>query len=125
MNYNQINLPENKFEVKYIGGHKAQLKSTDTKLSIYPDKILIEKFSLEIPYSKMTNIENIDTKQLVQLKRLLLMGAFAFVWKKKIIYTVIEVNDGLDTNSMVFEFGKNLEKFQPIIYERMIKSRQK
>jgi len=74
----------------------------------------------------MTNIENMDEKKISALRvvglgqvflPLAIVGA---LWKKKKIYTVIEYNDGIDTQSLVLDFEKNLEKKQPIIYQKMI-----
>ena len=45
------------------------------------------------------------------------------MWKKKKVYTVIEYNDGIDTQSIVLDFEKHLEKKQPIIYQKMIAAR--
>jgi len=72
----------------------------------------------------MTNIENMDEKKMSALRvvglglvflPLAIVGA---LWKKKKIYTVIEYNDGVDTQSLVLDFEKNLEKKQPFFIKR-------
>ncbi len=67
----EVEKPEYRFEVKYLGGHKAfpAKKSVDTKISVYSDRIDIEKpLNLNIPYSKITKIENMDEKKISALR---------------------------------------------------------
>jgi len=40
------------------------------------------------------------------------MGA---LWKKKLLYTVIEYNDGTDEQTIILDFGKKIEEIQPCI----------
>jgi len=129
----EIQKPQDKFDAKYLGGHKAYPanKPKDVKINIFLDRIEIhsDKFLFNIPYSQMTNIENMDEKKISALRvvglglvflPLAIVGA---IWKKKKIYTVIEYNDGIDTQSIVLDFEKHLEKKQPIIYQKMIAAR--
>ena len=130
----EVEKPEYRFEVKYLGGHKAfpVKKSVDTKISVYSDRIDIEKpLNLNIPYSKITKIENMDEKKISALRvvglglvflPLAIVGA---LWKKRRVYTVFEYDDGLDTQTMVFDFEKHLEKMQPIIYHKVMQERSK
>lgn len=115
--------PEVKYDAKYIGGHKVYPKSTDTKVLIYKDKIVVEKLNLEVPYLSMTNIENADEKK-ISAMRVVLLGVIGALWKKKHVYTVIQYKDALgEVQSMVFDFEKEIDKAQPLIYQRMLQAR--
>jgi hypothetical protein len=130
----KVEKPEYKFEVKYLGGHKAfpAKKSMDTHMLVYSDRIDLDKpLNLNIPYSSITKFENMDDKKISALRvvglglvflPLAIVGA---MWKKKKVYTVIEYNDGLDSQTMVFDFEKYLEKMQPIIYHKVMQQRSK
>lgn len=124
--------PEHRFHAKYLGGHKAYpLKNAvDTEILLYNDRIEVAyPIQLDIIYSKIKNIENMDEKKISAL-RVIGLGLIALplaivgaMWKKKKVYTVIEYNDGLDDQTVVFDFDKYLEKMQPIIYHKMLESR--
>ena len=116
------------FDAKYLGGHKAHpvKKQKDVRIDIFLDRIEVhsDEFIFNIPYTQMINIENMDEKK-ITLKRFILVGLFALAWKKKKVYTVIEYNDGVDTQEIAFDFEKHLEKQQPVIYQKMIAARTK
>lgn len=115
--------PELKLEAKYVGGHKMYPKSTDTKVLIYSDRLEVEKLNLKIPYASMTNIENADESK-ISAMRVVLLGVIGALWKKKHVYTVIQYKDPLgEVQSMVFDFEKEIDKVQPIIYQKMITAR--
>lgn len=131
----EIQKPQTKFDVKYMGGHKAYpvKKQRDARILVFLDRIEIQsdKFLFNIPYSQMTNIENMDEKKMSALRvvglglvflPLAIVGA---LWKKKKVYTVIEYNDGIDTQTVIFDFEKHLEKQQAVIYQKMIAARTK
>ena len=124
--------PEHRLHVKYLGGHKAFpiTKPIDTEILIYNDKIEVAyPLELKIQNSKISNIENMDDKKISAL-RVIGLGLVALplaivgaMWKKKKVYTVIEYNDGLDKQTVIFDFDKHLEKIQPLIYHKMLQSR--
>lgn len=62
------NKPEVTFNAKYLGGHKAYpiRKTMDVKILVFSDRLEVEKLFLTIPYSKMTNIENMETKKFIE-----------------------------------------------------------
>ena len=79
----------------------------------------------------MTNIENMNDKKISALRvvglgliflPLAIVGA---LWKQKKLYTVIEYHDGLDTQQVIFDFDDNVEKMQPLIYQRMLQAKIK
>lgn len=125
------NKPEVVFHAKYLGGHKAYpvRKAMDVKIIVFPDRLEIEKLFLTISFSKMTNIENMDDKKISALRVVVLgliflpLAIVGALWKKKKLYTVIEYNDGIDDQQMVFDFDKNVETMQPLIYHKMLQSR--
>ncbi|HZL24668.1 MAG TPA: hypothetical protein VFC05_15195, partial [Nitrososphaeraceae archaeon] len=45
-------------DVKYLGGHKAYPRPTDTRMSFYDDRIELGNPNLVIPYSAMKKLEN-------------------------------------------------------------------
>ena len=124
---------EVEFYTKYLGGHKAYptTKGINTRIYIYPDGIGVGNPNLFIPYSQMTNIENMNDKKISALRvvglgliflPLAIVGA---LWKQKKLYTVIEYHDGLDTQQVIFDFDDNVEKMQPLIYQRMLQAKIK
>lgn len=125
------NKPEVVFHAKYLGGHKAYpiRKAMDVKIIVFPDRLEVEKLFLTIPFSKMSNIENMDDKKISALRVVVLgliflpLAIVGALWKKKKLYTVIEYNDGIDNQQMVFDFDKNVETMQPLIYHKMLHSR--
>ena len=47
--------PEYKFDIKYVGGHKAFPKGKDTNMLLFTDRLEINKPNLVIPYKSITN----------------------------------------------------------------------
>jgi hypothetical protein len=93
----------NKIDAKYMGGHNAcpTRKEVKTKILVFADRIEIysKMFILTVKYNQMTNIENLGN------------------------YTIIEYNDGMDSHALTLDFGKHLEKMQPVIYHKWIGAR--
>jgi hypothetical protein len=117
---NHFAKPEIEFDSKYIGGHKLHPKSLDAKVYIFSDRIEVEVLHIRIPYTSVTDIENADEKK-ISAKRMFLVGVFAFAWKKKDVYTIIEYIDGFNQKQiLVFDFGKKIEEAQRKIYDRML-----
>jgi hypothetical protein len=93
----------NKIDAKYMGGHNAcpTRKEVKTKILVFADRIEIysKMFILTVKYNQMTNIDNLGN------------------------YTIIEYNDGMDSHALTLDFGKHLEKMQPVIYHKWIGAR--
>lgn len=89
------------YYAKYIGGHSKFPKSKDTDVWIYSDKIAIAPFNLVIPYSSITNIENLDYSKILT-----------------IIY-----NDGKEQETLVLNFGANTKYVHPILYGKFKENR--
>ncbi|HZI71276.1 MAG TPA: hypothetical protein VFD60_08950 [Nitrososphaeraceae archaeon] len=51
-----------------MGGHKAFPNKTHTKVGIHKDRLELTNPSLEIPYSSIKNIENMDDKRISKLR---------------------------------------------------------
>ncbi|HSA74238.1 MAG TPA: hypothetical protein VLD84_09825 [Nitrososphaeraceae archaeon] len=118
-------------EIKYLGGHKAYPRPTDTEMFFYDERIEIEDPHLVIPYSSINNLENLDEKK-ISAKRVIALGLVAFplaivgaMWKKNHIYTVIQYRDEIDDHTIIVDFDEYLESAQPLIYENMLKARKK
>ena len=89
----EIQKPQDRFDAKYLGGHKAYpaKKPKGVKINLFVDRIEVhgDKFLFNIPYSQMTNIENMDEKKMSALRvvglglvfiPLAIVGA---LWKKR------------------------------------------
>jgi hypothetical protein len=116
--------PDFRFEAKYVGGHKMYPKPADTKVLLFNDRLEVEKLShLKVAYKSMTNIENADESK-ISAMRVVLLGLIGALWKKKHTYTVIQYKDALnEQQTMIFDFDKDIDKVQPIIYQKMLDSR--
>jgi hypothetical protein len=118
------------FKVVYTGGHKAYPKRSHTKIRLYDDEIELMDPHLKIPYSHMTKIENMDEKKISALRVVALglvflpLAVVGALWKKKYLYTVIQYNDGIDGQTVVLDFGKKIDQVQPLIYQKMLYTRQ-
>jgi hypothetical protein len=116
--------PEFKFEAKYIGGHKMYPKPTDTKVLLFSDRVEVEKLNhLKVAYKSMTNIENADESK-ISAMRVALLGIVGALWKKKHTYTIIQYKDVLgEQQTIVFDFEKDIDRVQPLIYQKMLETR--
>lgn len=116
--------PDFRFEAKYIGGHKMYPKPADTKVLLYSDWLEVERLNhLKVAYKSMTSIENADESK-ISAMRVVLLGLVGALWKKKHTYTVIQYKDAIgEQQTMVFDFDKDIDKVQPLIYQKMLDSR--
>jgi hypothetical protein len=94
----------------------------DTRVYVFTDRIEVNELNLRVPYTSMTNIENADEKK-ITAKRMFWVGMYAFAWRKKDIFTIIEYIDGFKQKQiLVFDFRKKIEEAQQMIYDRMLAS---
>jgi hypothetical protein len=104
----EVQKPEFKFDAKYCGGHKAYptRKEIKCKFSVFTERmeIVSDRFLLTVRFDQLLRIDNLQQSK---------------------IYTLVEYHDGVDVQSLIFDFGKHLEKKQPIIYQKMIAARLK
>jgi hypothetical protein len=119
----EIEKPSERLDAKYIGGHKAFPKSKNTNVLIFSDKIEVEKLGLSIPYKSITNIENTNAERITKT-RVLLLGIAGLLWKKKYLYTIMEYDEGIDKQTIILDFHRNVDKVQPLIYRKMLDSRK-
>lgn len=91
----------------------------------------METPKLTMPYSTITNIENLDEQKIsagrviglgLILPKLAIVGA---MWKKKHLYTVIHYKDELDSQTLVIDFDEYIDEAQPLIYHKMLEFRKK
>lgn len=71
----------------------------------------------------MINIENMDEKK-IAAERVILLGVFGALWKKKHIYTVIHYKDESDEQKIVLDFEDYVDSCQPWIYKKMLEARK-
>jgi len=67
-------------------------------------EIVSDRFLLTVGFDQVTTVDNLQQNK---------------------IYTMIQYHDGVDIQSPMFDFGKHLEKKQPIIYQKVIAVRLK
>ena len=115
--------PEHKFDIKYVGGHKAFPKGKDTDMLLFIDRLVINKPNLIIPYKSITNIENMEDKRITKTRAFLTPFFIGLFWKKNYLYTVIDYNDGRDNHTIVLDLHRAAEKAQGLIYQKMLDSR--
>src|SRR5689334_7998902 len=115
------------YNAEYMGGHSEYPAQTPTDVMIYNDKIELDALGLEIPYSSMTHMDNID-KEKISAGRVMALGLIfpegaivGALWKKNHRYTVIQYKDGLDSPGIVLDFGDSIDEVQPLIYRRMVR----
>ena len=123
--------PENPdlYYVKYLGGHKAFPRPTDTKMHFYHDRVEIDNPKLIVPYRYMQNIENTNEKKISALRVIVLglifvpLAIVGALWKKSHIYTIIRFRDYFDDQMIVLDFDENIDSAQSVIYRRMLEFR--
>ena len=132
-------------EIKYLGGHQGHpvAKSTNAVMEIHENHLEIHNYKknliISIPYNQIQKVDNLSKKK-ISVKRPIILGLIGLLgfgvgsivgiiigilWKKKHIYTIIEFNDGRFTYFPLFDFSKNMEKCQPIIFQRMLTAKSK
>jgi hypothetical protein len=71
------------FDCEYIGGHNLYPKEKKTRVHIEANRLIIEKLdNLEIPYARITNLDNMDERRITKT-RVLLTGLQQYAPKKK------------------------------------------
>ena len=113
------------FDSEYMGGHILYPKKKKTAVHIETDRLIIEKLdNLEIPYSKITKLDNMDEKRITKTRIFATGLIVGLLWKKKFVYTVIEYNDGLQDQQVILDCDKDAQAAQRFIYARMLKARE-
>jgi hypothetical protein len=109
------------YKAKYMGGHTEHPSPSMTRVFLYQDKIILQSLALDIPYSSIINIQNLDEEE---ISGYLFIGPIGTWWKKNHRYTVIEYQNDTDTQTIVIDFEKNIDSAQPIIYKCMKRFKQ-
>ena len=88
-----------------MGSNKSLPTNEGTYLHIYEDKVVIEllksKSKTTIPFKNMTDIQNVDAGNKVDLERVIGLGVMTagigsivgYFWKRQAIITVIKYSD--------------------------------
>ena len=96
-----------KASVTYLGGHPRFLQQTSGVLTTKPEGLefgVVFKGNFLIPYKAISTIEA-DTAERLSIGRMLLVGIFAFAWKKKDKFLKVTYKDETGFESNVI-FGK-------------------
>ena len=125
---------------KYIGvlgSNKSFPTEEGAYVRINEDRIDIEilksKFQTAIPYKNMTDVENIDAGNKVDLERIIGLGVLtagigsivALFWKRHHIITVIKYTDNASVlQVMAIDFLADTKYAQPIIYKKMLETQR-
>lgn len=106
-------------KVAYIGGHIAYPKRTHTRIRLFDEGMELTDPYLRISYSSITKIENMEEKKISAL-RVVALGIVGALWKKRYLYTVVQYNDGIAEQTIILDFGKQIDQIQPLIYQKML-----
>ena len=117
--------------IGYLGTNKLIPTEQEIYLHVYEEGILIQfrkikRTQIEIPYTSVTEVLNVDGGNKTELDRVLAFGILGGMWKKQHILTIIKYKDKSFPDKeqvIVFDFEKGLQKVQPLIYEKMQKAR--
>lgn len=102
-------------------------------MHIYEDRIVVEllksKFQTAITYKNMTDVENVDAGNKVDLERVIGLGVLtagigsivALFWKRHHIITIIKYTDDALPQIMAIDFLADTKYAQPIIYKRCLR----
>lgn len=96
-----------KTAAEYLGGHPTHVKKATGNLMTAPSGIVFKTLFKElftIPYEQISSIES-DTADRLSLGRLLMVGIFAFAWKKKDKFLKITYKDATGFEHHII-FGK-------------------
>ncbi|MGA2885224.1 MAG: zinc ribbon domain-containing protein [Halobacteriota archaeon] len=114
--------PASTFRTEYIGGYGAFPEPKEAMMLTYPGYLEVPELGLTIPYNRLRNVQSM-TKESLSAARMLLVGIYAFAWKKNKVYLVITFIDeaGVEQNP-VFDV-EGISGIQPFLYQQMLKAR--
>ena len=111
-------------QVQYMGGHKAYPSPLKSEIYFFEDRFVILACNITVYYDKIKDISNSNEKKR-DLDHLFWGGVIGYaVWKKNHIYTIIEYDDGINIQTIVIDFYKNVNYAQALIYKKMLESRK-
>jgi len=111
-------------EIQYMGGHKAYPSPMKSEIYFFEDRFKIVAYNITVYYAKIKNITNSNEKKR-ELDHLVIGGIIGYaIWKKNHIYTIIEYDDGIDMQTIVIDFYKNVNYAQALIYKKILESRK-
>jgi hypothetical protein len=97
----------------------------DAYIYLYEDridvKLLKRKSRAVIPYKSMTDLQNMDAGDKVDIERVVGLGVIpGLLWKKHHVVTVIKyIDDTSAPQIMALNFRDNTKYAQPLIYKKM------
>jgi hypothetical protein len=89
-------------------GHKAYPERNLTTVYFYEDRFVLEEPKIVVPYGKIKDISNSNERK--RHEDWLALGIIGFVaWKRNAVYTIIEYDDGVDTQKIVIDFKQKMK----------------
>jgi hypothetical protein len=115
--------------IQYMGGHKANPSSGYTWIFFYEDRLFIDGYNLTVYYTKIKDVFNTNEKrrhaERLALGLVILPLALTYLWKKNHTYTILEYDDGHDIQRIVIDLMDKVDRFQSLIYNKMLEFRNK
>jgi hypothetical protein len=110
------------YYAKYIGvlgTNKSLPVDEDSYVYIFEDRIDIEllksKTRVTIPYRSMTDLQNVDAGNKVDLDRVIGLGLVGLLWKRHHVVTIIKYTDDEIPQVIALDFLAGLQYAQPLI----------
>lgn len=110
------------FGGEYLGGHSMYADKRPMTLSLSLNEVSISNLNLQIPYSAIKEVKNVNESHMKAL-RVIAFGIVGALWKKKENYLCLVYNDGIQDQNPVFKLD-NLDVAQRAIYQRVVQSRK-
>jgi hypothetical protein len=111
-----------------FGGHPLYPKERDVFVIFWNHQLEVRHHfdkpaQIVIPYSDMTNVENMSEEQL-KAARMVALDIIGALRKKKYRYTVLQYKNELESErAIVMDFHGNIERTQQLIYHKMLESK--
>src|SRR5437867_12628420 len=94
------------YNARYMGGHNDYPTPRLTDVFIYQDNIFLKGLGLQIPYSSILKIHNASKEE---ISGFLFIGPVGTWWKKNHLYTVIQYKNGIENQTIVVDFDRNID----------------
>lgn len=111
-------------QIGVLGTNVSSPIQEDAHVHIYEDRIEVEllkdKARIIIPYKAMTDLQNLDAGNKVDIDRVIGTGIIpGFLWKRHHIITVIKYTDDVNVSQiMAIDFLDDTKYAQPLIYKK-------
>ena len=104
--------------IEYLGGHMAYPEQTYSEIYYYEDRMELSAYRIIIPFNQIKHIDN--TRERKRHEDWIALGLVGLLWKKNVVYTIIEYNDESgQSQKIVLDFGNKANYAQGLIYNKM------